>query len=66
MKKEILFESPFCCYNVDNNNWCKNFRISIAEWNFFCNFAPKLKKQEFYEKIFLFIFLSLCYFMYKF
>ena len=66
MEKEILFESPFCCYNVSNNNWCKKFRIPIAKCNFFCNFALELKKREFYEKIFLFIFLSLCYFRHKF
>lgn len=46
MEKEILFESPFCYYNVSNNNWCKNFRIYIAEWIFFCNFAPKLKNKN--------------------
>lgn len=57
MEKEILFESPFCCYNIDNNNWCKKFRISIAKCNFFCNFAPKLKNKNFMKRFFYLFFL---------
>lgn len=57
MEKEILFESPFCCYNIDNNNWCKKCRIYIAECIFFCNFAPKLKNKNFMKRFFYLFFL---------